>query len=224
MMRPASARQPDTVMTDCARSVVVMAKTPTPGQAKTRLHDGFSPDEAAALASAALSDTLRAVREAPVRRILGWEGDRGSCPGDFLVIDQGCGGLAQRLAGVLTGVLTRYHGQPVLLIAMDTPQVTPELLTTSWEGADAVLGLTEDGGFWALGLRSCPAEPVLAGIPMSTDRTGAAQLERLLDLGYSVKGLPPLRDVDTPEDAARIAEDHPGLGFSTCYRQIRQGS
>ena len=41
----------------------------------------------------------------------------------------------------------------MLLVGMDTPQLTAELLDRSWHGADAVLGLSEDGGFWAIGLR-----------------------------------------------------------------------
>ena len=84
---------------------------------------------------------------------------------------------------------------------MDTPQVTAALLDSDWEGADAVLGLSEDGGFWAIGLRSGDPRSIFAGIPMSTDRTGAAQLARLAALGLSVRLLPPLRDVDLPADA-----------------------
>lgn len=224
MIRPLPPHR-GAAMTDRARSVVVMAKTPAPGQSKTRLQEQFSPDQAAALAAAALSDTLHAVRETAVgRRILAWEGDRRNCPADFTVIDQGRGGLAQRLGHVLTTALTPHHEQPVLLIAMDTPQVTPQMLMSTWDGADAVLGLTEDGGFWTIGLRHGPAEPVLGNIPMSTDHTGTAQLERLYDLGYTVKLLPPLRDVDTPADAAWIAENHPGLEFSDCYRGMRARS
>ena len=95
---------------------------------------------------------------------------------------------------------------------MDTPQVTAALLDTDWEGADAVLGLSEDGGFWAIGLRSADPRSIFAGIPMSTDRTGAAQLARLAALGLSVRLLPPLRDVDLPADAEAVAASYPWLG------------
>ena len=60
----------------------------------------------------------------------------------------------------------------MLLVGMDTPQVTPELLGADWSGHDAVLGLTEDGGYWCLGLRE-PDRRALVGVPMSTDHTGA---------------------------------------------------
>ena len=117
-------------------------------------------------------------------------------------------------------------GEPVLLVGMDTPQVPIELLDRSWNGADAVLGLSEDGGFWAIGLRSGDPAAVFAGIPMSTNRTGAAQLARLTSLGLSVELLPPLRDVDEPADAAYVAEHHPQLTFSRRHAEIvaREGA
>jgi SAM-dependent methyltransferase len=102
----------------------------------------------------------------------------------------------------------------VLLIGMDTPQISGALLDADWEDCDAVLGLSEDGGFWGIGLRTSDAAPVFAGIEMSNPRTGSAQLARLLSLGQSVKLLPPLRDIDEPEDAAYVAERYPGLEFS----------
>lgn len=206
---------------DRAESIIVLAKEPLPGRAKTRLQARFSPDEAAELAAAALTDTLHAVRRSGIhRRILAWAGNPGDWHNGFDVIEQGAGALGDRLGLALDTVLGSEPGRPVLLIAMDTPQVGAELLQTSWDGADAVLGLTDDGGYWGIGLRAGPARPVFAGIPMSTDRTGAAQLSRLLDLGYRVKLLPPLRDVDTPPDAAAVAEQFPWLRFSATHRRL----
>ena len=60
----------------------------------------------------------------------------------------------------------------------------------------------EDGGFWAIGLRKADPYAVFDGIEMSTRRTGAIQLARLMDLNLSVQLLPPLRDVDEPADGA----------------------
>ena len=46
------------------------------------------------------------------------------------------------------------------------------LLTVDWQGADALFGPADDGGFWALGLR-VPNPALLRGVPMSTPGTGA---------------------------------------------------
>jgi SAM-dependent methyltransferase len=103
---------------------------------------------------------------------------------------------------------------------MDTPQLRARVLETPWDGADALLGLAEDGGFWAIGLRrGCPPT-VFDGVPMSSERTGSAQLARLFDLGLHVRLLPPERDVDLPEDAEAVARAHPDLLFSRCWAEL----
>ena len=110
--------------------------------------------------------------------------------------------------------------RPCLLIGMDTPQVTPALLDTRWDGADAVLGLSDDGGFWAIGFRGSAPAGAFTGIPMSVDRTGAFQLARLAELGLSVRLLPPLRDIDHPADLDAVCHQHPQLRISRRYTEI----
>jgi len=223
VLEPPSADDQVGAAADRAQTIIVMAKEPLPGRVKTRLQSVFTPGQASRLAAAALDDTLEAVRRTPVRRrILAWEGNPAGRGDGFEVVDQGGGGLGDRLGRVLDRALADSPG-PTMVIAMDTPQVTRELLQTSWDGADAVIGLTEDGGYWTIGLRRGPAAEVFAAVPMSTDRTGAAQLARLLDLGYTVKLLPPLRDVDTPDDAAALADRYPDLGFSRTHRMMTAG-
>ncbi|MFD3454824.1 DUF2064 domain-containing protein [Streptomyces sp. NPDC058691] len=197
---------------------MVIAKEPVPGRVKTRLTPPYAPWQAAVLAEAALADTLDAVLRTPARRrVLVLEGMPGRwLPPGYAVVPQVAGGLDERLAAAFAGC----HDGPALLIGMDTPQVTPELLAPAltpggWEGCDAWIGPAADGGFWALGL----AEPALApalirGVPMSTDRTGEIQRRRLADAGLRVRDLPALRDVDTAADAAEVAATAPGSRFA----------
>ena len=98
--------------------------------------------------------------------------------------------------------------------------MTPSLLEADFSGVDALLGLSDDGGYWAIGLCDVDPDPVFEGVPMSTRATGAAQLARLLDLGLRVRLLPPLRDVDLPDDAEAVAYAYPHLGFSAKYREL----
>ncbi|NUR41021.1 MAG: DUF2064 domain-containing protein, partial [Streptomyces sp.] len=102
---------------------------------------------------------------------------------------------------------------PALLIGMDTPQVTPELLTVDFADCDAYFGPAEDGGFWALGLAD-PDPGLLRGVPMSTPMTGAVQRERLVAAGLRVRNLPRLRDVDTAADAKAVARLAPDGRFA----------
>ena len=205
-------------MSDRAGTVIVLAKEPLPGRVKTRLQPAFTASQAAGLARAALEDTLASVRKSgATRRILAWEGDRALWQQGLEVIDQPAGTLNLRLTAAFAAALSEPLDEPALLIGMDTPQVTVQLLDSDWEGADAVLGLSEDGGFWAIGLRHGHPPGLFDGIPMSTSRTGSAQLARLFDCGLSVKLLPPLRDVDRPDDAESVATQFPGLVFSRQY-------
>ncbi|MFF9456220.1 TIGR04282 family arsenosugar biosynthesis glycosyltransferase [Streptomyces flaveolus] len=184
-----------------ATTLLVIAKEPRPGRVKTRLTPPFTPAQAAALAEAALADTLRAVATTPARRrVLVLDGVPGPwLPAGFDVVPQCAGGLDERLADAFAGC-----AGPALLVGMDTPQVTPELLTVDFSGCDAYFGPAEDGGFWALGLAR-PDPGLLRGVPMSTAVTGAVQRERLVSAGLRVRDLPPLRDVDTAADARAVA-------------------
>jgi glycosyltransferase A (GT-A) superfamily protein (DUF2064 family)/SAM-dependent methyltransferase len=184
------------------------------------LQSRFSPQEAAQLAAAAVRDTQRAVRASRIpRRILCWDGNPSNFADGFEVLPQRSGTLNDRLAGAFQDT-DRHDSARVLLIGMDTPQVGSSLLDADWEDCDALLGLSEDGGFWAIGLRTPDPVQVFADIEMSTARTGSAQLARLLSLGRSVKLLPPLRDVDEPADAVYVADHFPGLEFSRCHAAL----
>jgi glycosyltransferase A (GT-A) superfamily protein (DUF2064 family) len=201
-------------------TLIVIAKAPVPGRVKTRLTPPFTPEQAAGLAAAALEDTLRAALETDVdHRLLVLQGDpRPRWSRSFTVLPQVGGSLDRRLAAAFQEAATRDPG-PVLLVGMDTPQVTPGLLQGCLPGAgeDAVLGPAEDGGFWGLGFRrprECDLGALLVGVPMSTDHTGADQRRRLDDGGLRVRMAPALRDVDTAADARIVAD----LAPSTLFR------
>ena len=193
--------------------IVVLAKQPLAGRTKTRLCPPLRPDQAAAVARASLLDTLDVVRRVPVRhRFVVLDGSpHGLVPPGFSVLPQRGDGLAERLAHAYDDVWSR-HPAPTLLIGMDSPQVTPALLTmavTSLVAARAgVIGLAPDGGWWALGLPA-PVPGLFAGVPMSAADTGASQLERLATAGLVPQRLPVLRDIDVMADLLAVAAELP---------------
>ncbi|MCL6299183.1 TIGR04282 family arsenosugar biosynthesis glycosyltransferase [Streptomyces kronopolitis] len=206
-------------------TVLVIAKEPVPGRVKTRLTPPYTPQQAAGLAEAALYDTLQSVRAMPARRrVVVLDGRPGSwLPTGFEVRPQCAGGLDERLAAAFAG-----STGPTVLIGMDTPQVTPQLLGPAldpgaWDDCDAWFGAADDGGFWALGL-AAPDPRLLRGVPMSTDRTGAAQRARLTAAGLRVRELPPLRDVDTAADAAHVAAAAPDGRFAATLARLTEGT
>jgi len=203
-------------------TVAVVAKECLPGKVKTRLTPALSPEGAARVASASLSDTLSTVRALPAdRRVLFFDGDVVPESADgFDVLHQPGGGLDERL-----GFLFDAIDGPLLLVGMDTPQVSTGALAPVFDQPqrDAWFGPAEDGGFWSLYLHD-PTGDLLRGVPMSQDDTGAVQLARLTDAGLDVGILGELLDVDTMPDAERVAELAPDSGFTQALRAETAGS
>ncbi|MEU1178384.1 DUF2064 domain-containing protein [Streptomyces sp. NPDC005820] len=204
-------------------TLLVIAKEPVPGRVKTRLTPPYTPQEAAVLAEAALTDTLHTMLRVPARRrILVLDGAPGPwLPPGFEVVPQASGGLDERLAAAFE----RCDDGPALLVGMDTPHLTPDLLAgVGRDGHDAWFGPAADGGFWALGFADpARAGDLVRGVPMSTDRTGAVQRHRLVEAGLTVGDLPPLRDVDTAADAASVvACCPPGSRFAAALASLAE--
>ena len=194
-------------------AILVIAKEPLPGRAKTRLCPPCSPDQAARLAAAALADTLDAVARTRTRRkVLVFDGDPTAWlrPG-FEYIEQRGDGLAERLAAAFEDAAA-----PALLVGMDTPQLTVPMLhrgLAALKRADSVLGRALDGGYWCIGLNRADRN-VFHAVPMSAATTYRAQRARLRLLGLSVAEQPPLRDVDTIDDARAVALEAPNSAFA----------
>ena len=211
-----------------------MAKAPVPGQVKTRLAAYVGPEAAARLAAAALHDTLDACESAfgVDRCYLALDGDLADGE-DAEELTDGLAGwsvLAQRGDG-FAARLTHAHqdvaalaAAPVVQVGMDTPQATGDdlraVLDRLREGTDAVLGPAEDGGWWVLGLARPELAGVLAGVEMSTARTGAETRAALSAAGAVVASGPTMRDVDDVDDAAHVARLAPGTRFARCWEQI----
>lgn len=205
--------------------ICVIAKEPRPGFAKTRLSPPFTSEEAAALAEASLADTLDAVARTPAtRRVVALDGRPGWwLPDGFDVVPQPAGGLGDRLAGAFAWCFSTQPREPVVLIGMDTPQVTPRLLTEAGTalhgGVPAVLGPASDGGYWLLGLRSF-VPGAFEGVPMSTATTGRAQRRRLAQLGVAVRLLDELEDVDSAAAAHAVAARCGGSRFAARLAEL----
>ena len=194
-------------------TLAVIAKAPVAGRVKTRLTPPCTPEQAAALAEAALRDTLDAVRATPAtRRVVVLDGEPGPWLGDgFDVIAQRGDGLDERLAAAFDDI-----GGPTFLVGMDTPQLTPALLLGGLRALDAApssLGLSTDGGYWDIGF-AAPDARALVGVPMSVEETGAAQHARLVERGLDPARLPSLTDVDDIDTARHVARQIPRSHFA----------
>ncbi|WP_299443992.1 DUF2064 domain-containing protein [uncultured Phycicoccus sp.] len=214
-------------------SVLVLAKAPVAGRAKTRLAADLGDDLAAELAAASLLDTLEAGAAAypPGRRVLALAGDLhgAACEAglraaaaDWLVIPQTAPRFADRIVDGHRQA-HRLAGGPVVQIGMDTPQVHAALLRGLAELAHdherPVLGPAVDGGWWVLVTTQPAQATVLAGVPLSRADTGRLTASALEAAGHPPVLGPLLRDVDEVGDADEVAAAAPHSRFARLWRE-----
>lgn len=94
---------------------------------------------------------------------------------------------------------------PVLIVGADIPALTRNHVAAGFRALgtdDAVLGPTDDGGYWGIGLkRTSPLPPTLfAGVRWSSEHALADTRATLA--GLRIAHLPRLHDVDTLADLA----------------------
>ncbi|MDX6484306.1 MAG: uncharacterized protein QOE95_2077 [Gaiellaceae bacterium] len=198
-----------------------MAKAPRAGEAKTRLAPPLTHAEAARLAACLFADTVslalgvgavlmvayapadgRPLLEETLRLAL-----REESLGGVLWLEQRGEGLGERLAGVVERAFAGGFG-PLLLVGADSPTLPPAFLASALEElaggrADVALGATEDGGYYAVGIRE-PAAGLFDAVEWSTPRAYAQTARNVARLGLRLLELSPWYDVDIPEDLARL--------------------
>ena len=130
---------------------------------------------------------------------------------DWLAQEEG--DLGHRLSAVAVA-LDRRGAFPALIIGSDAPdlpighlQTALDLLRLPPPGSpDLVLGPTQDGGVWCIGLGAIPAAEVLReGIPWSTPQVQQSLGNRAHELGLKLMLAPPWYDVDEPADLKSLA-------------------
>ncbi len=217
-------------------AVLVMAKAPVPGEAKTRLGAEVGHDTAAELAAAGILDTLdvcETVFPEPADRHVALTGDlMAAALGDeiakrlrgWTVHAQRGEGFAERLVSAHRDV-GAGTGSSVVQIGMDTPHLSGADLRDVADrlgiGNDAVLGPAEDGGWWVLAVTHHRFAQCLREVEMSTDRTYDDTLSALRDAGARVHGAVRMRDVDTVEDAGLVAATAPSTRFARRWSSLR---
>ncbi|MEP7092318.1 MAG: DUF2064 domain-containing protein [Nocardioidaceae bacterium] len=215
--------------------VLLMAKAPVAGQAKTRLGALVGDDAAAELAAACILDTLdvcEAVFPERCDRHVALAGDLAAAArGDELAVRlrawtvhaQRGDGFAARLANAHADV-ARDAGAPVVQIGMDTPHLPAKALADVaariGQGNDAVLGPADDGGWWVLALTDPAYAASLRTVEMSTGQTYADTSAALRRAGARVAEAEVLRDVDTVGDAELAARAAPATRFARLWSAV----
>ena len=201
--------------------IVVFAKAPSPGHAKTRLIPSLGAWGAARLQArltAAALRTARAARCGPVE--LHVTARHASFDGEVRV--QRGADLGERMYRAIARGLRRHRS--VILIGTDCPALEPADLRRAARllagACDAVLAPAEDGGYALIGLKRAKRE-LFEGIAWGGPRVYGDTVKKLA--GYRWRALRTVWDVDRPEDLQRLAVSprRRVLHFAAAWRRGR---
>jgi rSAM/selenodomain-associated transferase 1 len=192
--------------------LVIMAKQPAVGQTKTRLCPPLTLAEAAALYEAMLRDTIGLVASLENVRLAitvtppeATDAFRRISPLDAILLPVAGADIGDCLSQVLGRLLTDGHSQAIALNS-DGPTLPAAYLRQAiarLDDADVVLGPSEDGGYYLIGLTQ-PQPELFQGIEWSTEQVTTQTVARAEAMGLSVALLPPWYDVDTVADLDRL--------------------
>ncbi|MGE0436787.1 MAG: TIGR04282 family arsenosugar biosynthesis glycosyltransferase [Steroidobacteraceae bacterium] len=199
--------------------IMVFAKAPQAGRAKTRLIPALGPEGAASLAERLLQLTITqtlAAKAGPVELCVTpdpadpvWRTAR--LPSGLMLSAQGEGDLGERLTRAARRCIE--NGETVMLVGTDCPDLTPQRLQAAamaLESHDVVIHPAADGGYTLLGLRRFHPR-IFQDIAWSTDSVAHATLCRCGELGWSVHEADRLHDIDQPEDLVHLPESLRGV-------------
>lgn len=194
-------------------AIAIMAKTPRAGAVKTRLCPPLSPEAAAELYRCFLLDTIAKIRmlkqTCPVISYTPYT-DRDffeALAPDFTLLTQQGSDLGARMADCFaqlfamgyTGALLTGSDLPTL--PMSVVQQALDLIATPQ--VDVVLGPSEDGGYYLMGLRMLHRD-LFEEITWSTSQVLTETVQRAETKGLQVAYLPSWFDIDTPADLDRL--------------------
>lgn len=184
-------------------AIIIFIKNPVAGKAKTRLAKDVGNDTALAIYKSLLNYTRVTSLLVNATRYLFYGGEILEDEWDdaqFVKKLQTGNDLGERMSNAFGEVLQKH--KKVLIIGSDCPQL--DLLTISdayqaLDHDDFVIGPSEDGGYYLLGMRELNAD-VFYNISWSTDTVCSQTIAQIKDSQKTYSLLPIMSDVDYKED------------------------
>jgi rSAM/selenodomain-associated transferase 1 len=211
----------DLVESDAAGlcAFAVMTKAPRAGRVKTRLVPPLTAAEAAQLNVCFLRDTAAAISRASVEKgcgiavytPVGAEADYVDIlPREFQLIPQRGNAFGERLEHAVEDLFAIGFAS-VCLIDSDSPTVPPDVYveaarSLSMHGDRVVLGPSEDGGYYLIGLKQNDRR-LFQDIEWSTERVLEQTKTRAAELGLQLELLPTCYDVDDQAGLRRLCDE-----------------
>lgn len=209
--------------------ILQFAKSPQPGKVKTRLTPVLDEAQALAVHQLLVEHCFRMLIESRLAPLDLWL-DRPATEHQHFWSSIGAnrfnvqadGDLGKRMHQACAHTLRPAAGVDALvLVGSDCPLLSAEIvdraLAALYGDADVVFGPALDGGYYLVGLKQ-PCLELFLDVPWSTSQVYPITLNKLRTLGLKGAELPPLPDLDRPEDLPLLAQIP--LSVSSRYKLI----
>jgi rSAM/selenodomain-associated transferase 1 len=197
-----------------------MAKVPRAGNVKTRLLPFLTAEQCETLAEAFLADAIFKTRDACDSLIVAFAP---ACEKNYFdlfddenltLIEQRGADLGERMANAFEFAFRLNTDASVVMIGTDSPTFPASFVEQAFEfletDADAVLGKSDDGGFYLIGLRQKIHPRLFENVEWSSPKVYEQTRQNIERLKINLKLVPAWYDVDAPEDLRRLREEISG--------------
>jgi uncharacterized protein len=199
--------------------LILFARKPVPGEVKTRLQPEYGPERAAEIAAFLIRATVELAVSAWPSRVSLYVAPDSDHPlfrelereFDIRLARQAEGDLGARMLAALREGIAR--GGSAAILGCDVPHVGWDVIdqANDWLARGRnVLGPTEDGGYYFIGLQEARPE-LFEDMPWGGSDVLAATLARAEKWGLEFDLLAKLRDVDTAGDLWLVAQKYEPL-------------
>ena len=197
----------------CANALVILTKTPQPGQSKTRLVPPLSYAEAADLARALLLDQLENLARFDAARLfIAFTPENAAgffesfIAQGFTSFAQRGGSLGERMSHAFEHLFASNF-ENIILVGSDLPTLPARLFQQAYawleKSVDVVLGPSVDGGYYLIGMNRM-ITAIFDDIRWSSAAVLSQTIQKLEDLGVKHRLLSEWYDIDTVKDLERL--------------------
>ncbi len=199
------------------RAIIIMTKIPSAGNVKTRLQPFLSAVECAALSEAFLRDAVTKANTVCDNVILAYSPPekinalRLLLPeSQSIYVEQTGKDLGQRMFNAFK-FASEQKTDSTVMIGTDSPTFPADYIEQAFEfletNSDVVLGKTEDGGFYLIGLRKPPEKGIFENVAWSSPQTFEQVYQNIRKSNLHLREVPSWYDVDEREDFEKLQKE-----------------
>ena len=197
------------------KTIVIMTKVPQAGKVKTRLQPYLTARQSAEISVCFLQDTEVKAKTVAQNLIIAFSPiEMKNLLIDILqtkpiLVEQKGENLGERMFHAFEFAFS-CDSDAVVMIGTDSPTFPAKFIEQAFmfleTQSNAVLGKTEDGGFYLIGLRKSDKR-IFENVEWSSPKTFEQTKQNIENLNLKLREIPVWYDVDTSEDLERLEKE-----------------